>query len=86
VGPTLGLLDALLAIPNNKRRLDNYKAVEWAVVAKELGYPKQTDGKRLVKEWRLSRHGGGRGWRELREPLTVLTRVSGSGYSPAGDG
>jgi len=37
-----------------KRRLDNYKAVEWAVAAKELGYPKQTDGKRMVKEWRLS--------------------------------
>ena len=37
-----------------KRRLDNYKAVEWAVAAKELGYPKQTDGKRLVKEWRAA--------------------------------
>jgi len=35
-----------------KRRLDNYKAVEWAVAAKELGFPKQTDGKRMVKEWR----------------------------------
>ncbi len=35
-----------------KRRLDNYKAVEWAVAGKELGYPKRTDGKRLVKEWR----------------------------------
>ena len=39
----------------NKRRLDNYKAVEWAVAAKELGYPKQTDGKRMVKAWRASR-------------------------------
>lgn len=38
-----------------KRRLDNYKAVEWAVAAKELGFPKQTDGKRMVKEWRASR-------------------------------
>ena len=37
-----------------KRRLDNYKAVEWAVAAKELGYPKQTDGKRMVKEWRAT--------------------------------
>jgi site-specific DNA recombinase len=35
-----------------KRRLDNYKAVEWAIAAKELGFPKQTDGKRMVKEWR----------------------------------
>jgi hypothetical protein len=34
----------------NERRLDNYKAVEWPVAAKELGYPKQTDGKRMVKE------------------------------------
>ena len=38
-----------------KRRLDNYKVVEWAVAAKELGFPKQTDGKRMVKEWRASR-------------------------------
>ena len=38
-----------------KRRLDNYKAVEWAVAAKELGFPKQTDGKQMVKEWRASR-------------------------------
>ncbi len=38
-----------------KRRLDNYKAVEWAVAAKELGFPKQTDGKRMVKEWRKAR-------------------------------
>jgi hypothetical protein len=38
-----------------KRRLDNYKAVEWAIAAKELGFPKQTDGKRMVKEWRASR-------------------------------
>jgi len=29
--------------------LNNYKAVEWAVAAKELGFPKQTDGKRMVK-------------------------------------
>ena len=34
--------------------LDNYKAVEWAVAASELGYPKQTDGKRMVKEWRAA--------------------------------
>ena len=39
----------------NKRRLDNYKAVEWAVAAKELGFPKQTDGKRMVKAWRTGR-------------------------------
>jgi hypothetical protein len=39
----------------NKRRLDNYKAVEWAIAAKELGFPKQTDGKRMVKEWRQAR-------------------------------
>jgi len=38
-----------------KRRLDNYKAVEWAIAAKELGFPKQTDGKRMVKEWRTGR-------------------------------
>jgi hypothetical protein len=38
-----------------KRRLDNYKAVEWAVAAKELGFPKPTDGKPMVKEWRLAR-------------------------------
>ncbi|MFM7136376.1 MAG: recombinase family protein [Planctomycetota bacterium] len=38
----------------NKRRLDNYKAVEWAIAAKELGFPKQTDGKRMVKEWRAA--------------------------------
>jgi hypothetical protein len=38
-----------------KRRLDNYKAVEWAVAAKELGFPKQTDGKRMVKEWRAGK-------------------------------
>jgi hypothetical protein len=38
-----------------KRRLDNYKAVEWAVAAKELGFPKQTDGKRMVKKWRAPR-------------------------------
>jgi hypothetical protein len=37
-----------------KRRLDNYKAVEWAIAAKELGFPKQTDGKRMVKEWRAA--------------------------------
>ena len=36
----------------NKRRLDNYKAVEWALAAKELGYPRETDSKRIVKEWR----------------------------------
>ena len=36
----------------NKRRLDNYKAVEWAIAAKELGYPRETDSKRIVKEWR----------------------------------
>lgn len=38
-----------------KRRLDNYKAVEWAIAAKELGFPKQTDGKRMVKAWRAGR-------------------------------
>jgi len=38
-----------------KRRLDNYKAVEWAVAAKEPGFPKETDGKRVVKQWRASR-------------------------------
>ena len=38
-----------------KRRLNSYKAVEWAIAAKELGFPKQTDGKRMVKEWRASR-------------------------------
>jgi hypothetical protein len=38
-----------------KRRLDNDRAVEWAVAAKELGFPQQTDGKRVVKEWRVAR-------------------------------
>jgi len=28
--------------------------VKWAVAAKELGFPKQTDGKRMVKEWRAA--------------------------------
>ena len=42
----------------NKRKLDNYKAVEWAIAAKELGYPKRTDGKRVVKEWRHESRGG----------------------------
>lgn len=42
----------------NKRKLDNYKAVEWAIAAKELGYPKRTDGKRVVKEWRHGSRGG----------------------------
>lgn len=37
------------------RRLDNYKAVEWAIAAKELGFPKETDGKRVVKQWRASK-------------------------------
>jgi hypothetical protein len=50
----------------NKRRLDNYKAVEWAVAAKELGFPKQTDGKRMVKEWRASRLPGLVGSRSAR--------------------
>ncbi|MGB8854354.1 MAG: recombinase family protein [Pirellulales bacterium] len=36
----------------NKRKLDNYKAVEWAIAAKELGYPRETNGKQLVKQWR----------------------------------
>jgi len=36
----------------NKRRFDNYKAVEWAIAAKELGFPLQTDSKQLVREWR----------------------------------
>ena len=38
-----------------KRRLDNPKAVEWAIAAVEMGYPLETDGKRLVRQWRLSR-------------------------------
>jgi hypothetical protein len=38
-----------------KRRLDNYKAVESAIAAKKVGFPKQTDGKRMVKEWQASR-------------------------------
>ena len=38
----------------NKRRLDNEKAVEWAIATKQLGYPKQTDRKRMVKEWRAA--------------------------------
>jgi len=37
-----------------KRRLDNYKAVEWGIAAKELGFPKETNGKRVVKEWRAA--------------------------------
>lgn len=41
----------------NKRKLDNYRAVEWAIAAKELGYPKRTDGKRVVKEWRHESRG-----------------------------
>jgi len=24
---------------------------KWAIAAKELGFPKQTDGKRMVREW-----------------------------------
>jgi len=32
--------------------LDNYKAVVWAMTAKDLGSPKQTDEKQMVKEWR----------------------------------
>ena len=36
----------------NKRRFDNYKAVEWAIAAKELGFPLQTDSKQMVREWR----------------------------------
>jgi hypothetical protein len=43
-----------------KRRLDNCKAVEWAVAAKELGFPKQTDGKRMVKERLFKKRHGGR--------------------------
>ena len=31
--------------------LDNYKSVERAIAAKILGFQKQTDGKRMVKEW-----------------------------------
>jgi hypothetical protein len=30
-------------------------ASRWAVAAKELGFPKPTDGKRMVKEWRTGR-------------------------------
>lgn len=36
----------------NKRKLDNYKAVEWAVAAVEMGFPRRTDSKQLVREWR----------------------------------
>lgn len=37
----------------NKRRLDNYRAVEWAIAAKEMGYPRDAlSGRELVKEWR----------------------------------
>jgi len=39
----------------NKRRFDNYKAVEWAIAAKELGFPLQTDSKQLVREWRATK-------------------------------
>jgi len=31
------------------------KAVELAITAKEVGFPKETDGKRVVREWRASR-------------------------------
>lgn len=41
----------------NKRKLDNYRSVEWAIAAKELGYPKRTDGERVVKEWRHGSRG-----------------------------
>jgi hypothetical protein len=34
------------------KRLNNYKAVGWAIAAKELGSPEQTDGKRMVQELR----------------------------------
>ncbi|MEI8228627.1 MAG: hypothetical protein WCH77_10250 [Planctomycetota bacterium] len=27
----------------------------WAIAARELGFPKQTDGKRIVKGWRAAR-------------------------------
>lgn len=36
----------------NKRKFDNYKAVEWAIAAKELGFPLRTDSKQIVREWR----------------------------------
>jgi predicted transcriptional regulator YheO len=36
----------------NKRKFDNYKAVEWAIAAKEMGFPRRTDSKQLVREWR----------------------------------
>jgi hypothetical protein len=39
---------------HNKWRLDINKAVEWPVASKELRFPKQTDGKRMVKEWRAA--------------------------------
>ena len=39
----------------NKRRFDNYKAVEWAIAAKELGFPLRTDSKQLVREWRATK-------------------------------
>jgi len=29
-------------------------SIKWAVAAKELGFPKQNDGKRIGKEWRKS--------------------------------
>lgn len=41
----------------NKRKLDNYKAVEWAIAAKELGFPQRNDGKRVVQEWRRASRG-----------------------------
>lgn len=46
---------APLGPSHNKRRLDINKAVEWPVAAKELGFPRQTDGRRMVKEWRAKR-------------------------------
>ena len=39
----------------NKRRFDNYKAVEWAIAAKELGFPLRTDSKQMVREWRATK-------------------------------
>jgi hypothetical protein len=39
----------------NKRRMDNIKAVQWAVAAKELDFPKVADGKKVVRKWRRTK-------------------------------
>lgn len=38
-----------------KRPLDNYKAVEWVIAAKELDYPKIVSGRDVVKMWRRAK-------------------------------